>query len=319
MKDYIQTAVIFIIFMGVIPCLAFIGGKSQADAVSAEISSDMEVGIYFTDKEKLETYSMEEYLTGAVLAQMPADFEDEALKAQTVLARTYIVRRYQAEQQSPTKALHGGLISDDTSLYQDFFTEKQAKEFYGEDYKDAYKKVKAAVQSAPEILTYKDEPVIAAFHAVSSGNTESAETAWGQDIPYLQSVESRSDLKVDGVEAETTLSSDAVKEKLSDCKLGADPSEWIELTANERGYVTSVKAGKTDIPVTEFTKLMGIPSPCFEVSCSDGEFTFSSMGYGHLVGMSQYGANSLAKDGKSYKDILMHYYTDCKLQSMKKH
>ncbi|MDO4944233.1 MAG: stage II sporulation protein D [Ruminococcus sp.] len=314
MKDYIQTAVIFIIFMGVIPCLAFIGGKSQADDVSAEIAADMEVGIYFTDNQKLETYSLEDYLTGAVLAQMPADFEDEALKAQVVLARTYIVRRYQAEQQSPTENLHGGLISDDTSLYQDFFTEKQAQEFYGDDYKSAYKKVKAAVQSAPEILTYNGEPVIAAFHAVSSGNTESAETAWGQDIPYLQSVESRSDLKIDGVETEITLSSDAVKEKLSNYVLGANPAKWIELTANERGYVTSVKAGENDISVTEFTKLMGIPSPCFEYSYADGEFTFRSLGYGHLVGMSQYGANSLAADGKTYKDILMHYYTDCKLE-----
>lgn len=314
MKDYIQTAVIFIIFMGVIPCLAFIGGKSQADDVSAEIAADMEVGIYFTDNQKLETYSLEDYLTGAVLAQMPADFEDEALKAQVVLARTYIVRRYQAEQQSPTENLHGGLISDDTSLYQDFFTEKQAQEFYGDDYKSAYKKVKAAVQSAPEILAYNGEPVIAAFHAVSSGNTESAETAWGQDIPYLQSVESVSDLEIDGVETEITLSSDAVKEKLPDYVLGANPAKWIELTANERGYVTSVKAGENDISVTEFTKLMGIPSPCFEYSYTDGEFTFRSLGYGHLVGMSQYGANSLAADGKTYKDILMHYYTDCKLE-----
>ncbi len=316
MKDYIQTAVIFIIFMGVIPCLAFIGGKSQAESASSEITGDMEIGIYFTEKEKLETYSLEDYLIGAVLAQMPADFEDEALKAQVVLARTYIVRRYQAEQQSPTENLCGGLISDDTSLYQDFFTETQAQEFYGDDYRSAYEKVKDAVRSAPEILTYKNEPVIAAFHAISSGNTESAETAWGQDIPYLQSVESKSDLEINGVETEITMTSDAVKEILSDYSLGANPAKWIELTANERGYVISVKAGEKDISVTEFTKLMGIPSPCFEAGYSDGEFTFHSLGYGHLVGMSQYGANSLAAGGSTYKEILMHYYTDCKLESI---
>lgn len=314
MKDYIQTAVIFIIFMGVIPCLAFIGGKYDAEAVSAKTSSDMEVGIYFTDKEKLEVYSLEDYLIGAVMAQMPADFEDEALKAQAVLARTYIVRRYQAEQQSPTETLHGGLISDDTSLYQDFFTEKQAKKFYGDDYKNAYKKVKAAVQSTAEILTYKDEPIIAAFHAVSSGYTESAETAWGQDIPYLQAVKSKSDLKVEGAETEITMSSDQLKEKLADYELSKDPEKWITLTANERGYITAVKVVTKEISVTEFTKLMGIPSPCFEMDYADDEFIFSSLGYGHLVGMSQYGANALAKDGKDYKDILMHYYTDCKLE-----
>ena len=115
---------------------------------------------------------------------MPADFDEEALKAQAVLAHTYICRRQLSEAQSPTPALKGALISDDSTLYQSFFTLKAAKEYYGSDYEKAYKKVKSAVQSVEnEILTYEDEPIIVAFHAASNGHTQSDQKRMGRGYP----------------------------------------------------------------------------------------------------------------------------------------
>lgn len=320
MKEYIQTAVIFVIFLALIPCLAFAGKKGETTQTSAEKTKNYEdfmVSVYFTEENICETYTLDEYMIGAVMAQMPADFEQEALKAQAVLARTYILRRYESEKQSPTAALHGALISDDENLYQGFVTEEKAKEFYGDEYESAYIRISESVKSADGILTYEDEPVIAAFHAASSGYTESAETAWGQKIPYLQAVESESDAKLKGIETQTTVTDEEFKKRISekyDIKFSDDKENWLEISEiNERGYVTSLSVCGEKIPVSEFTDLMEISSPCFESDQRDGKFIFTSKGFGHLVGMSQYGANSMAAEGADYKEILLHYYTGCEI------
>ena len=155
-------------------------------------------------------------MIGSVLAQMPADFDEEALKAQAVLAHTYICRRQLSEAQSPTPALKGALISDDSTLYQSFFTLKAAKEYYGSDY-ESIQKVKSAVQSVEnEILTYEDEPIIVAFHAASNGHTQSAKNAWGEDIPYLLSVDSSADKDLVTTECTQALTAKEFQDKLLD-------------------------------------------------------------------------------------------------------
>ena len=319
MKDYIQTAVIFVLFMAFIPCLAFAADRTELDKLkkSSASAGDISVGIYFTEEKKCENYSLEDYIIGAVFAQMPADFDEEALKAQAVLARTYILRRSMSEAENPTAALHGALISDDTSLYQGFFTEEKAKDFYGEEYESAYKKISGAVKAADGILTYEDEPVIAAFHAVSSGWTESAKTAWGQDIPYLTSVESKWDSELEGAQTKVTLSEDEFEKTASETfgiKFDTSPKKWIEIkSADKHGYVTKLSLCGQDISVSDFISAFEISSPCFEYEYSDGSFVFTSQGFGHLVGMSQYGANSMAEEGKNYKDILLYYYKGCEI------
>lgn len=328
MKDYIQIIIVFFVFLTLIPAIALLNRsehqKTALPAVSSESFEDIKsVKIYFTEEKKCKTYSLEEYMTGAVLAQMPADFESEALKAQAVLAHTYILKRSISEQNSPTDNLNGALISDNTELYQGFFTEEQAKKFYGDEYDSAYKKVKSAVEDVKNcILTYENQPIIVAFHAISSGFTESAETAWGEDLPYLQSVESPEDKEIDGVCVQTILSAEELQEKLSavyddiDFSSEKDKSDWIFCKSDkETGYVTSVDVCGKIITSAEFIEILDISSPCFTVQVSDSEFTFESMGYGHLVGMSQYGANSMAESGKNYSDILNRYFTGCKVIS----
>lgn len=310
MKEKIQTAALFAVFMALIPCLAFVG-RTRGAALE-----EFTVGVYFREEDKVEKYSVEDYVIGAVLAQMPADFEDEALKAQAVLARTYIYRRMESEKSSPTEALHGALISDDDTMYQGFFTLEQAKAFYGGEFDRAYEKVKAAVGSAEGILTYNGQPVIAAYHAASSGYTESALTAWGQDIPYLQAVASTLESGDECIETVTSISAKELQGKLEDkyeIDLSGDLSSCLETQTNERGYVTSVNLCSQEIPVGEFTDTIGIVSPCFEFEVQKNGFIFTSKGFGHLVGMSQYGADLMAKQGMNYEEILKSYFVDCEV------
>lgn len=325
MKEYIRTILVFIIFLTAIPCIVFLSDNTPKVSSSTQANID-NIKIYFTKEKKCHTYSTTEYMIGAVLAQMPADFDEEALKAQAVLAHTYILRRELAEKAQPTRSLYGGAISDNTELYQGFFTEQQAKEFYKDDYKKAYKKVKNAVESVADyILTYEEEPVIVAFHAISSGYTESALTAWGQDIPYLQAVKSAEDQNINGIESEKTYTAEEFKEKISsvydDIKFTdlSDAKNWITISdVNKRNYVTTLKICGKEIPSSEFIEILDIASPCFKIEFSNTKFNFVSKGFGHLVGMSQYGANNMARAGKDFKDILEHYYTDCTIENINK-
>lgn len=310
MRPDLQCAAVLTICMALIPCLVFTGVKSRK-------TDDMTVGVYFTAEDRVEEYSLEDYTVGAVLAQMPADFSEEALKAQAVLARTYIYRRAISEEDSPTASLHGALISDDEKIYQSFFTSDEAEEFYGDDYKKAKSRVLKAVRAAPWILTYNGEPITPAYHSASSGMTESALCAWGQDIPYLQPAESRSDADLKGIESRTTIPADdmkAISRDTFDIDLTGTPENWLTTECNERDYVTSVTLGGTEVNVQQFIGAFGISSPCFTYEIKGGDFLFTARGFGHMVGMSQYGANSMAENGSSCKEILSHYFKDCKLQ-----
>lgn len=311
MKDIIRTVAVFTVFLALIPCLAFL--KDNKDSTQ----ESFKVGVYFIKEEKTEEYTVEDYVIGAVLAQMPADFEEEALKAQAVLARTYIYRRRISEQNSPTADLHGALISDDDTLYQGFFTIEQAREFYGDEFDEAYERVKKAADTTDSILTYEGEPIIAAYHAASSGYTESALTAWGQDIPYLQFVESPLEAGEDCITTTTETEAKELAKKLSedyDLDLSCAPEDCIETQSNERGYVTKVIFYSCEIPVNEFIEAAEIPSSCFEFEVQKNRLIFKSRGYGHLVGMSQYGANLMAKQGINYEDIINFYFNGCQLE-----
>lgn len=323
MKEYVQTISVFVVMLCLIPCLVFLSsGRKAEKSVSENSQKNKTVKIYFCKEKKIREYTEEEYMTGAVMAQMPADFNEEALKAQAVLARTYILYRRKAEENSPTKDLKGALLSDDTNLYQGFFTEKQGKDFYKDKYEEALKKINSAVKDVENLsLTYKGEPVVVAFHGISSGYTESALNAWGMDYPYLQSVESRQDEKIQGYESSKSFTAEELKSALEkkNNKLEfteiSDAQNWIEIKKQtEHGYVQSITVCGNEIPVQDFITALDIPSPCFTVKFSNTKFEFDSKGYGHLVGMSQYGAEQLAESGKTYKEILLHYYTDCDIK-----
>lgn len=319
MKDLIQIMAVFAVILTIIPTIVFL--RPNESESKPAFSEKEKIAVYFTESGKTEDFTLEEYMIGSVLAQMPADFDEEALKAQAVLAHTYICRRQLSEAQSPTPALKGALISDDSTLYQSFFTLKAAKEYYGNDYEKAYKKVRSAVNSVKDdILTYKGEPIIVAFHAASNGHTQSAKNAWGEDIPYLLSVDSSADKDLAATECTQTLTAKEFQDKLLDRFPDinftplANADSWLKTKTDGIGYVTNLTVCGYDIQPNTFCDILDISSPCFEFTFANTKFTFTSHGFGHLVGMSQYGANAMAEKGSDYRAILTHYFTDTKLQ-----
>lgn len=319
MKDYVQIIAVFVAVLIIIPCVSY---AKQKTAASARLSSDEPaVRVLFEETGEVTEYSMHDYIVGAVFAQMPADFEEEALKAQAVLAATYAQRRIASEKESSDSSLKGADISDDTSRFQAFFTEEQAKKLYGGDYEKAYEKISAAADYAQSLrLTYDGEPILVAFHGISYGSTESAIKMWNEDIPYLQAVSSEWDTELEQCETSVSFTKAEMKAALSgefgDCDLSGEPQDWISVAERTSGGTAlKVSVGGKVCDSERFCNLLGIASQHFELSYEDGKFTFVTLGCGHLVGMSQYGADRMAKDGASCEEILLHYFPNTVLIS----
>ncbi len=263
-----------------------------------------------------------DYIIGAVCAEMPATFEDEALKAQAVAAHTYAERQRLREQNEPTPELLGADFSNDTSKYQGYFTENQARQYYGENFDINYSKISAAADEVSSyILTYEDEPIISAFHSMSPGKTESAENIWGTAVEYLVPVDSSYDTSAPKYLETVRYKKDILKEKLSSAfegiKLGDDFTKWLTINkVSDSGNVLSLTAGDKTITGTQLRTALALRSACFELKCEGDELVVTTKGYGHGVGMSQYGANAMAAEGKTWQEILEHYYPGCKISSV---
>ena len=262
-----------------------------------------------------------DYVIGAVMAEMPASFETEALKAQAVAAHTYAERQHLRQKDSPSEELHGADFSNDTSKYQGFFTKEQAKERLGEKFDENYKKIASAVDEVlPYIITYDDTPIIAAFHSMSPGFTESAENAWGSPVDYLVEVDSRSDLTAPKFREDKRFTVDEMRAALAaafpDASLGDDTAEWlVPQTVSDAGTVLTASVGDKTVTGGDIRTALDLRSAAFEVRCECGEFIITTKGFGHGVGMSQYGANAMAADGKSWREILEHYYPSCTISA----
>ena len=264
--------------------------------------------------------AVRDYLIGAVCAEMPASYESEALKAQAVAVHSYAERIAARNRESPDAALCGADFSNDANVYQGYYSEAELRAAYGEAYEESYAKVAAAVDAVADVLLcYDGEPIVAAFHAISAGKTESAENIWGEPIAYLTAVDSSADVAAPHYLEAVTFSVDEVREKLQTLGAGLvlpdDPALWMRVTAvTDAGTVTTVQCGNLVYTGQQMRSVFGLRSACFTVAYSaDGQFAFTTKGYGHGVGMSQYGANAMAQSGSSFQEILAHYYPNAVL------
>lgn len=346
MKNYLYIIGIFTLLMVSIPAVSY---RKSAESISADEQIQTNAETSLQTEETLQTVcettvnstnaedkkniflvldissgeiievSDRDYIIGAVCAEMPATFETEAIKAQAVAAHTYAVRQRNNELSNPSQELKGAYISNDSSKYQAFFTEEQAKEYFGDNFDEYYGKISNAVDSVlNEILVYNNEPIVAAFHSMSSGKTESAENVFGNAVDYLVPVDSAEDINAPKYITEYEFTSDEIyarlKEAYPDIQLSDDKSEWFSVkkrTASDT--VTSVNVGDINISGWELRTLLSLRSASFNISYDNGIFTFETHGYGHGVGMSQYGANAMAKQGFTYDEILKHYYKGAEL------
>ncbi|MCJ7840583.1 stage II sporulation protein D [Lederbergia sp. NSJ-179] len=270
-------------------------------------SPEPDVAVFRSATEKIETFPLEDYVTGVVAVEMPADFEVEALKAQALAARTYVVNFLLHTEDNTVP--EGANITD-TVTHQVFKNRDELKKLWGKDFAWKYKKVSEAVQATKgEILTYQDKPITASFFSTSNGYTENSEEYWKDKIPYLKSVESPWDSKAPNFESKKKLS---VKEfeQLLGVNIG-DSKEVGTIKSKTSGHkVATVQIGDKTFEGREVREKLNLRSTDFQWSRSGDSITIITKGYGHGVGMSQYGANGMAKEGKNYRDIVQHYYHD---------
>lgn len=257
--------------------------------------------------------NMQEYLVGVVAAEMPASFDPEALKAQAVAARSYAI--YTAESSKHGK----GQVCTDYRCCQAWNSPEQMKEKWGENYDLYEQKIREAVEAtAGEYLCYQGEAVFAAFHSSSAGATEDSGQLWAQ-LPYLVSVESpETEADVPNYISSLSLSALDFRDSLLHAHPEADftgeESTWIgQISRDGSGRVETVVLGGVEMKGTELRSLFNLRSTAFELEYKAGGFVFTVTGYGHGVGMSQYGANVMARQGEGYRDILAHYYPGTEL------
>lgn len=259
-----------------------------------------------------------DYVRGSLAAEMPPTFHPEALKAQAVAAHTYAL---QYKQHSRSQKADADLEVD-TKAWKGYTTEEIFRERYG-TLADAYWKVicEAADSVCGYVLTYEEEPIVAAYHSMSNGSTEDASNVWNGGKPYLVPVESFGDTLAPDYTTKELRSVEEVENALRaaypEIELGESPSEWLEIaTRSESGYITKLAAGSLSITGKELRSLLNLRSSDFTISCDEQQFTFTVNGYGHGVGLSQYGADYMARQGATFDEILLHYYQDVKLSAI---
>ena len=259
--------------------------------------------------EVVET-SMYEWLPGAVAGEMPASFEAEALKAQAVAARTYILSR----MASPPASHPEAAVCDDPGCCKAHLTDAQLRENWGEDYAANLARIGGAVRSTDgQYLEYGGEAIEAVFHSSSAGMTEDAAELWSAR-PYLVSVsspETAADVPdyVTSVEVSPEDFAARLGAAYPEADFSGGAAFWLGAVSRDgSGRVESVEAGGVSVPGTELRELFGLRSTAFTLDYTAGGFLFTVTGYGHGVGMSQYGANVMAGSGSEYGEILAHYY-----------
>lgn len=254
---------------------------------------------------------LEEYILGVVLREMPADFHQEALKAQAVVARTYTVRRMEKRGRH-----NSAQVCADSSCCQGFRSPDEYLEAGGN--RDRLAVVEAAVSdTAGQILIYDGKPIEATYFSCSGGTTEDAVAVWGSDVPYLRSTESPGEEDAKHYTDTVRFTVSEIAQKLG-IKLSSHRDFRIgKITYTAGGGVDTVQICDIKIEGTTVRKKLGLKSTAFVISAAGNTVTVTTKGYGHRVGMSQYGANAMAQKGSAYLQILQHYYQGVQMVSLR--
>lgn len=271
------------------------------------------VKVLHTKTNNIEEINLDEYLYGVVSAEMPASFEKEALKAQSIVARTYTIY----------KIIHNGGkheaadICDDSNCCQAWISKEDRLSKWEEIERESNwnKIVQAVNETKGKIITYNGEPINAFFHSNSGGSTEAPINVWGgSGYPYLQTVETSGEDLYTQYKSEVTISKEELvnkmKEKYEDFSINFEEINAIQILEYTEGKrVKTIKIGNKNLSGVEVRTIFTLKSANFTINIEDNNIKFSVIGYGHGVGMSQTGADSLAKQGKSCEEIIMHFYT----------
>ncbi|MGD6776245.1 stage II sporulation protein D [Sutcliffiella horikoshii] len=277
------------------------------------IDSPIDVAVYRHKQEMIEKIPLEDYIVGVVASEMPADFELEALKAQALAARTYILRQLMAEEKLGTPE---GADVTDTEQHQVYKSPEELKAAWAaEDFNWKMEKIKQAVaETAGSVLTYNNAPIDASYFSTSNGFTENSEEYWPNEIPYLRSVESPWDVDSEKYLSQVSLPVQDFQSKLG-VTLGSDGSVGKIISRTTGNRVEAVDINGKKLSGREVRDILKLRSSDFTWERKGDNIVITTKGFGHGVGMSQYGANGMALEGKNYTQIISHYYKDVQIAS----
>ncbi len=295
--------------------------EQQVNKIDYNYKQYDKIRLLHTKTNEVEELPLDEYLLGVVSSEMPADFHEEALNAQAVVARTYTIYSI-----SNSGGKHGDVadICDESNCCQAWISKEDRLAKWDENVRDSnWKKIEMAVyNTAGKIITYDGKVIDAFFHSNSGGATEAPVNVWGgTDYPYLQSVQTSGEDAYSQYSSEVILTKEELKDKIikkhSDFTIDYSQSDCIKiLEYTESGRVRTVKIGNLNLSGVEVRTLLGLKSANFSVQIEGDNVKFSVKGYGHGVGMSQTGADSMAKAGSNYIDIIKHFYTGVEVVDM---
>ena len=290
------------------------------------IESNTMVSVYIQETKKVELIELEEYVKGVLSGEMPAAFEMEALKAQAVAARTYAVARMSAYG-SEGHPNHPGASLCDTVHCQVWYSVEKLRTIKEKNWmRDYWPRIEKAVHETDGlIMTYGNKPVDQPlYHSTSGGKTENSEDVFASAVPYLRSVASPYEERAPYFTEERSIPVatfvSKVKGKYKDCTISASTvaSSLKLIERSEGGRILNLQVGNKVMTGREIRDLLGLRSANFRITVKGSEMIFNTVGYGHGVGMSQWGANGMAEKGHQFEEILKHYYTGVEIEPIKR-
>lgn len=304
-----KKVIILILMLIGIPYLITICFIKKDDEIKFYFSSNTTVRIKRNATGKIDNVLLEDYIVGVLAGEMPVSFEIEALKAQAVAARTYVMKRLVNNKNSDYDII-------DTTLNQVYLDNDELKKKWGNNYVNYINKLKTAVlETSGEYITYKDNIIDALFFSTSVGATENSEEVFVSALPYLRSVDSSWDAEVSPVFSENNTFN--LKDFYNKLNLTYSNNLSIDvLQTTSTGRIKKIKINGTTFNGTTVAGKLGIRSDYFNISRDNDTVLVTTKGYGHGVGMSQYGAEAMAKKGYTYDKILKHYYKDVDIKKI---
>lgn len=273
--------------------------------------SPLSVAVMRTNNDQIENVPLEQYVAGVVASEMPVDkFEIEALKAQGIAARTYIVNHILLQSENTDADV------TDTTADQVYKSEEELRDLWGKDYNSLMEKLTEAITATEgEILTYKNKPVFPAFFSTSNGYTENSEDYWETELPHLRSVPSPWDEESPQFLSQEVFTFKEIEDALH-VKLPRDRSIKVDVTRTKSKRVDEFQIEKNKFSGREVREKLGLKSSDFTIEQNNDHLIFTTKGFGHGIGMSQYGANGMAKEGKTYQEIVGYYYQGVEISTV---
>ena len=281
---------------------------------SAQGQKDGGVQLAVKNGDAVEIMALDVYLQGVVRGEMPASFELEALKAQAAAERTYIYYQLAAGRK---EAHPNADVCTDPSCCNAWLSEEAAREKWGGDFDSWESRIEEAVAATDgQVALYDGQPILAVFHSSSAGKTAGAGDVWSGDMPYLRSVDSpEGEETVPNYYSAAEFTAAEAKALLAqahpELTFSGGPDKWFgAVEKDESGRVGTVEVCGAPLRGVEVRRIFSLRSACFTIDAAADRVTFRVTGYGHGVGMSQYGANELARQGRTWQEILLWYYAD---------